>query len=165
MDTTVILADISSSMDIPVQGGRRRIDLLNRILKNVFVPGSGMHLIAFSDLVTPLKPGQSLPEPSGSTAMHLALEDVARLSPKRVIVISDGQPDDDKAAFTAARALSCVISTFYCGDESDRRAISFLKSLALCSRGGVGRPQLADLRKPEKLADELRLLLAAPSPS
>lgn len=161
MEKTVILIDASSSMDTPVMGGKRRIDLLSAILENVLTPG--MHLVAFSDTLVPLEPGQRLPEPGGSTAMHLALEHAATLSPKSVIVISDGQPDDDKAALAAARALKCIISTFYCGDESDRRAISFLRSLALCSRGGVGRPQIADLRKPEKLTGELRLLLAAPS--
>jgi hypothetical protein len=81
-----------------------------------------------------------------------------------VIVISDRQPDNPGSALASARALGCVISTFYCGEESGRAAIAFMKQLALCSRGGVGRPQIADLRKPEKLAGQLQLLLSGPVP-
>jgi hypothetical protein len=97
--------------------------------------------------------------------VHLALDYVLRLSPRRVIVISDGEPADAHATLASARALNCIISTFYCGDEDNRRAIAFLKQLALCSRGGVGRPVIADLRKPEKLIGELRLLLSGPAAS
>ena len=161
--TTVILLDTSSSMAMPVMGGQRRIDLLDNILKNVVTPS--VHLLAFSNYVTALEPGQQLPEPSGGTDMHLALDYAARLSPRRVIVISDGEPADAKATIASARALNCIISTFHCGDETNRSAIAFLKQLALCSRGGVGRPLLADLRKPEKLTSELRLLLTGPAVS
>jgi hypothetical protein len=157
-----ILLDVSESMNTPVMGGQRRVDLLSTILKNVMMPG--VRLVAFNDSVIALEPGQQLPEPGGSTALHLALDHVSRMSPRHVIIISDGQPDDERAAIAAARALSCVISTFYCDDETNRAAIAFLKQLALCSRGGVGRPQIADLHRPEKLTGELRLLLTGPAP-
>lgn len=146
---------------MPSAGGRRRIDILSDILKNVLLPG--MRPFAFSDSVTTLEPGQKLPEPCGGTDLQMALDFVRTLSPHHVIVISDGEPNDKPAALTSARTLNCVISTFYCGDESNRAAIAFLKQLALCSRGGVGRPVIADLRKPEKLTADLRLLLAGPS--
>ena len=160
--TSVILLDVSSSMSRPVAGGQRRIDVLAAILKNVVTPD--VRLIAFNDSVFALEHGQPLPEPDGSTALHLALDHASRLSPRRVIVISDGQPDDGEMAIAAARSLCCVINTFHCGDETDRGAVAFMKRLSLLSRGGVGRPQIANLHKPEKLAGELRLLLAAPAP-
>jgi hypothetical protein len=90
---------------------------------------------------------------------HLALEYLLPSRLQRVIVISDGEPDDPQAAITAARALRCVISTYFCGDERNRAAMAFLRTLALCSRGGVGPARLGDLRQPVKLAGELRLLL------
>jgi hypothetical protein len=65
MNETIVLVDISSSMDTPVSGDQRRIDVLSTILKNLLLPG--MHLIAFNDRVTALEPGQRLPEPSGGT--------------------------------------------------------------------------------------------------
>ena len=159
---TVILLDVSQSMDTPVRNNQRRIDLLSDILRNVVTPQ--MQLIAFNHAVVSLEPGEPVPEPEGSTALHLALDHALRASPKRVIVVSDGHPDDPDAAIASACALNCVISTFYCGEETDRHAVSFMKRLALCSRGGVGRPQIADLRSPELAAGKLRLLLAGPSP-
>lgn len=111
------------------------------------------------------EPDSPLPEPSGGTDMSLALDYVARLAPRHAIVISDGGPSDPKATLASARALNCVISTFYCGEETNRSAIAFLKQLALCSRGGVGRPMIADLCKPEKLTAELRLLPTGPAAS
>jgi hypothetical protein len=159
---STILLDVSESMNTPVAGGQRRIDQLAAILKNVVT--SGVRLVAFNDSITALEPGQQLPEPSGSTALHLAFDHALQMSPRHVILISDGQPDAPKAAIASAGTLGCVISTFYCGEETNREAIAFLKQLALCSRGGVGRPQIADLHKPEKLTGELRLLLAGPVP-
>jgi hypothetical protein len=160
LSTTIIL-DTSASMATAVTNGQRRIDMLAAVLSAVMTPNA--RLIAFNDAVVVLEPGQELPEPSGSTALHLALEYVGLKPPQQAIIISDGQPDDAKAALAAARALGCVISTFYCGEETNRAAIAFMKQLALCSRGGVGRPQVADLRKLEKLIGELRLLLAGPA--
>ena len=160
-NTTVVLVDVSESMNRPATGEQRRIDVLSTILKHVLLPA--MPLIAFNGQVHPLEHGQRLPEPSGGTLMGLALDHAGRLSPRRVIIISDGQPADDKATLAAARALQCAISTFYCGEETDRAAVSFMKRLALCSKGGVGRPLIADLRKPEQITSELRLLLTGPA--
>ncbi len=161
--SNVVLVDTSSSMAIPVLGGQRRIDVLSAILTNISPSTPDMRLFAFHDYLTNLEPGQKLPEPSGGTDLQMALDFVRTLSPHAVIVISDGEPADTKASLASARALNCVISTFYCGDESNRAAIAFLKQLTLCSRGGVGRPMIADLRQPEKLTTELRLLLAPPT--
>lgn len=162
---TIVLVDTSSSMAIPILGGQRRIDVLSAILTNISSSLPDMRLFAFNDYLTGLEPGQKLPEPNGGTDLQMALDFVLQLSPRGVIVISDGEPADAKAALTSARTLNCVISTFYCGDESNRAAVAFLKQLALCSRGGIGRPMIADLRQPEKLTSELRLLLAAPTAS
>ena len=134
--------------------------MLAVILKQLLTPD--VHLVAFNDEVVELKHGAPLPDPGGSTALHLALDYAAELSPQRVIILSDGEPDSAEAAFAAPRALCCVISTFYCGDESDRPALAFMKRLTLLSRGGVGRPQLADLNKPQEVTTKLRLLLAPP---
>jgi|SRR4051812_28804569 len=163
MSGAIILADTSGSMAFPVTADKRRIDVLRTILATILPAAPGTALAAFSDAVVPLEPGQILPEPSGSTALHLALEHVRAMQPEHVIVVSDGEPNDKTAAIAAARALGCRISTYYCGEESNRAATSFLRTLALCSRHGVGRALLGDLRKPEKLAGELRLLLAGPS--
>ena len=92
-----------------------------------------------------------------------AIEQVASLHPNPLIVISDGEPDDARAALDAVISLGCVIQTFYCGDETNRAAISFLRDLALRSRGGIGRMRIGNLAKPEQLAADLRPLLAGPA--
>jgi hypothetical protein len=95
--------------------------------------------------------------------LHLAIAHIAPLQPSPLIVLSDGEPDDARAALAAAGALNCVIQTFYCGDETNRAAISFLRDLALCSRGGVGRLRIGNLARPEQLAADLRPLLMGPA--
>jgi hypothetical protein len=75
-----------------------------------------MRLIGFNDRITMLEPGQRLPEPAGGTLMNLAFDHIRQMSPRRVIVISDGEPADANATLASARALNCVISTFYCGE-------------------------------------------------
>jgi hypothetical protein len=54
-----ILLDVSESMNTPVMGGQRRVDLLSTILKNVMMPG--VRLVAFSDSVIALEPDNSYP--------------------------------------------------------------------------------------------------------
>jgi hypothetical protein len=163
MTAAVIVLDVSGSMGFPVTFDKRRIDVLRAILANILPSARDTHLIAFNDEVFPLEPRQAVPEPAGGTALHLALERVAAMRRDHVIVVSDGEPNDKHAAIAAARRLGCRISTYYCGEETNRAAISFLRTLALCSRHGVGRAMLGDLRQPEKLAGELRLLLTGPS--
>jgi hypothetical protein len=154
-------------MALPV-GARRRIDVLGDILAAVLPNTPGTRLFSFNSVCTELPEaitvhGVHLPEPGGSTALHAALETIAPLHPNPLLIISDGEPDDGKAALAAASNLHCVIQTFYCGDESNRAAVSFLRDLALCSKGGVGRLRISNLTKPEQLADDIRLLLRGPA--
>jgi hypothetical protein len=156
----VILIDCSGSMDLPV-GDRRRIDLLADTLRLVLPDTPDARLVAFNDTVSPVASADRLPEPDGGTALHHAFEHIAPWRPGRLIVISDGEPDDRAAALRAARMLNCPIDAFHAGPKDDRAAIAFLRNLCLCGRG-VGRATVADLRNPAKLAGELRLLLAGP---
>ena len=81
---TVVLVDISSSMDTPVAGGQRRIDLLSTILTSVSPSLPDMRLFAFNNFVLSLEIGQKLPEPSGGTDLRMALDFAGTLSPRRV---------------------------------------------------------------------------------
>jgi hypothetical protein len=157
---SIVLLDCSSSMDLPV-GERRRIDILADILHQVLPTTPGARLFAFNDTVSPVASADRLPQPDGGTELHSALEQIAPWRPRRVILISDGEPSDRAAALRAARMLSCPIDAFHAGPEDDRAAIAFLRNLCLCGRG-VGRATVADLRNPAKLAGELRLLLTGP---
>ncbi len=159
MTRAVILIDVSGSMSFPVTPNSRRIDVLQAILNTIRPEAKDTSVIAFNHTAFPLESWERLPEPDGGTALHLALERAHLLHPEHVIVVSDGEPEDKRAAIAAAHALACRISTYYAGEEGNRAATAFLKTLALCSRGGVGRAMLGDLRNPEKLANEMKLLL------
>jgi hypothetical protein len=155
-----VLVDVSGSMSEPV-GRQRRIDVLADILRDVFAAGA--RLFAFAGTVHEIEPSGTLPEPGGGTALDQALDHVALLAPKRVIVISDGEPDDRGAALVAARRLHCEIVTYYAGDERDHAAIAFLRALAWCSADGLGHAVVSDLRDPPKLVAELKLRLTGPA--
>lgn len=165
--SNIVLLDTSSSMELPV-GTKRRIDILARILEGVMAKAPNTRLFGFGSETVELENvvtdyGIDLPEPDGSTALAEALEVIAPLKPGLVIVISDGEPNDPKAAIAIGKTLGCRINTYYCGDEGNRAAIAFLRDLSLCSKGNIGRARIADLTKPEQIASELQLLLVGPS--
>ena len=165
--STVILVDVSGSMAFP-EGARRRIDILEDILRQVLPGVPDARVIASSSLAFELvgiEPVRlSLPPPGGSTALHLALQLVATgPRPARIVVVTDGGADDPQAALTAARVLApVVIDALYAGPDNDAAALGFLRAVSLAG----GRPGLSghrSLAKPEVLADELRLRLAGPA--
>ncbi len=160
---SVVLVDTSSSMCEPVGSRvRRRIDVLRDILEAVLPVTPAARLIAFDSIVREIDGAAALPEPSGGTMLHNALDFIAPLHPQQLILISDGEPQDAEAALTAARKLHCVIRTYFCGDERNHAAIAFLRALSWRSSDGFGQAVVSDLRKPEKLAGALRLALTAP---
>jgi hypothetical protein len=158
---TVILLDTSTSMAEPI-GSRRRIDVLEAILHQLLPSTPGVRLFAFSSAVREIEQHARLPEPEGGTALHLALAHAASLAPARVVIISDGEPDDADAALAAARGLGCAVATYFAGSDDNHTAIAFLRALAWCSADGLGHAAVADLRAPGRLAGELRLLLTGP---
>jgi len=167
MTSAVILADVSGSMD-RLEGSRRRIDRLQDILRQVLPDVPAARLIAFGSVPIELRGFEpnalGLPEPAGGTALHSALELVARgPRPTRIVLISDGNADDPQAALAAARALAPVtIDALYCGPDDDRAALGFMRSLSLAG----GRPGISGARSlaaPKALADELKLRLTGPA--
>jgi hypothetical protein len=156
--STVILADVSGSMDERADTGRR-IDRLREALTEVWT--EHCRLIAFSTLPRPLTGPEYLPEPEGATNMGLALDATHVHRPRAVVLISDGHPTDEAAAIAAARGLSCPIHTIYCGPEHDTGAIAFLRRLAAAAGGGAYVHRWGG---PTRLAAVLRpLLLTGPA--
>lgn len=118
----VVLADCSASMREEV-GSLRKIDILRKALAQL---PSEARLVAFNSVAEVV---EKVPEPCGSTALHRALVLVQQLQPKRLVIISDGHPDDPQAALAEARRLNCAIDVIYCGSEGDVAAIQFMKML------------------------------------
>jgi hypothetical protein len=166
--TTVALVDTSGSM-AQREGSRRRIDLLADVLQQVLAADPAIRIIAFASIpeeLTGAEPGRNLrlPEPCGSTALHLAFERAAQgPRPNRLVVISDGSPDDPQAALAAAKALApVIIDAYYVGPDDEHAAIGFMRALSFAG----GRPGVSGLRslaRPEALAAEIRLRLGRSS--
>ena len=160
----VILADTSGSM-ADTAGSRAKIDLLREAVAETW---EGLHpsvrrLVRFDSAALSLYSPAELTEPSGGTAMHLGLRTAGNVQPTRVIVISDGQPDDAAEALKAADELGCRIDVLYCGPDSDAASIAFMRRLA---RVGCGECVVEDV---VRAAGGLRLTaavkrLALPAP-
>lgn len=152
----VVLADISSSM-ADMAGARRKIDILRDALRPL--PASAQ-VVAFGSIPVDVPAGAILPPPSGSTALHLALRHVAPRQPSHIIVISDGHPDDERAALAAAAAMpETQIDVIYCGPDGDREGMAFMRLLA---RGGGQVHRRSMAREPDRLAQAVRQLALPP---
>jgi Mg-chelatase subunit ChlD len=169
-DRSVIVLDVSGSMAFP-ESGRYRIDIAADVLRMALTKTPAARVVLFNALpmelvgLGPTISSLKLPPPDGSTALHLALNLIGKMTPKptRVVVISDGQPDDAEAALRSARALApCAINALHVGPDNDAAAVAFLRELA--SAGGVqGASGVRSLTDPAALADEIVLLLRGPA--
>jgi hypothetical protein len=152
----IIMADVSSSM-ADKAGDRRKIQILQEAL-DWLRPAASCRIIAFASTPRVIEPGQPLPAPYGGTALHLALRYAAQSRPQHTIVISDGMPDDERAALAAAAEITGWIDVIYCGPDDDDRAIDFMGRMA---RAGRGSSVTVDLRREAaRLAPALRQLAA-----
>jgi hypothetical protein len=140
---SLLLLDISGSMSETIENGIRKIDILRQALNRPLHPGE--QAIAFNSAWYPLLSLQAIPEPSGSTALHYAIQEVATTyKPATTLVVCDGRPDSPEQALEAIRKLSGVINTLYIGPDNDQAAIDFMRKLA---RAGCGRAHCCDLRR------------------
>jgi hypothetical protein len=159
---TVILADVSSSMDERA-GNRRKADILREALEGLWPEMPGARLIAFGSTAREIDDPRDLPAPSGGTALHLALDAAAIHRPRKTVVITDGRPDGEQAALDAAGRVPGLIDVIYCGPDSDAQALDFLRRLM---RIGGGIIIVRDLVKDARLrlAPAIRDVLGLPAP-
>lgn len=99
----------------------------------------------------------ALPPPGGGTPLDLAIEEAAKLRPRKTIIISDGLPDDPEACMEMIETVSGSVDTIYCGPDADP-AVQFLRSLA---RAGAGTA--ATWNGNRELSQTIRGLLPAPA--
>jgi hypothetical protein len=89
---SLLLLDISESMNESISTGIRKIDLLRRAVNRPLAVQE--KAIAFNSSVFPLDRLQDIPDPFGGTALHLAIQHCFSLRPKQTLIICDGEPDD-----------------------------------------------------------------------
>jgi hypothetical protein len=161
----IIIADKSASMNAAVAqlddraAPTRRIDAVNEAISSY---GAHIQTIAFSHTVT-THTGLVTLEPSGSTAMHLALEEAKKYEPTYLLVLSDGQVDYPDKTLQIARELAelAIIDTLYIGPDDDS-AEKFMRDLAEI---GHGRFRRYDMTKPQQLLLESVIKGLLPMPS
>jgi hypothetical protein len=164
-----LLFDNSGSMGArDIEGSARsRWDNGLVVLNNVVAQIPAVRIVTFGLHVQELHGfeagSMSLPPPMGGTPLHAAFELAAANSPRpdRIVVVSDGLPDDAQAAFLAARTCApCVIDALFVGRDGDRTALAFMRALALMG-GRRGVAGLRSLSQPKALASEIRGLIGS----
>ncbi len=136
----IVLVDVSGSMDNrDSRGGKSRYTVALEELAALqqHMPGK-IGVLAFSSTVQ-FCPGGQPPMLGGGTDLAGALRfaKVADVADMRFVIISDGVPDDERAAMTVAKTYTNRIDCIFVGPEEDWQGGQvFLQRLASAS-GGV----------------------------
>jgi hypothetical protein len=166
----VLLADTSFSMNTrDTLGGLRRIDHLAQVLGYLLSRVRLQALICFNTSAQEIALGGTqikLPEPDGGTALELPLMMAAEIRPKptKVIVLCDGEVNNQVAALAAARALRPIpIDAYYCGPDGpdSRAALEFMRRLSEAGGEG-GQSGKFKLGDHTQIGEALRLRIAGP---
>lgn len=101
-----ILIDGSSSMTDWLPGGTNRHEVVKKVYKE-HLQSLEMRMFNFADYndFKEILRQEGLPYPCGGTDMTHAFEKLKELGVKRVIIVTDGQPNDPNTALDAAKGL------------------------------------------------------------
>lgn len=134
----IVIVDTSSSMSAhDSRGGRSRYDIACQELAGLQqnLPGK-IAVLSFSNTVQFCPNGQPINFGGGTDlAGALRFARTADVSGMRFIVISDGQPDDERAAMSEARKYKNKIDVIYVGPEDHPAGREYLEKLARASGG------------------------------
>lgn len=150
---SLLLVDCSGSMESCIRSGARKIDALREVVSTLRATHPApVAAFGTSNLVEVV---DVIPEPQGSTPLAEAIEFGHAQGATHLVIVTDGCPNSESAAFNAARRFRNPIDVFYIGDGLDRWS-QFAKELAAMTGGTCG---LTDLGKPKELAGTIRLML------
>jgi len=150
---SLLLLDCSSSMSQRIRSGKRRIDAL-RDVTNELVKTHPVPMAAFGGH-NQVEVVEAPIEPTGSTPLDVAIEFGHQQGANHLVVVTDGEPNSETAAFNAARAFGGPIDVFYVGDGVGR-GVEFAKELARMTGGTFG---LSSLDAPKELSSKISGLL------
>lgn len=154
-----ILADVSGSMgsNSDHRVTKRPIDELREAVKNF----PGILITSFSDDVYE----NTIPEPQMGTALDIAFNYLNTAAVRStfdfLILISDGAPNDETAAYVTGKALGCPINVLYIGAKNTSGE-RFMKGLAEATGGIQVSADMRDIT--QQLTAGIRGLLGAGSP-
>jgi hypothetical protein len=147
---SLLLVDCSGSMNETVKSGKRKIDALRSVVEELRsthpVPVASFGGLNHNPMLV-----DSVPEPSGCTPLHLAIDFGRVEGANHLVIVTDGQPDSADAAFNSAREFKGPCDVFYIGDGNDEGS-RFASRLAKLTGGTVN---LTDLGQPKALAAKI----------
>jgi hypothetical protein len=139
----LVICDVSPSMIEPAGETTRIAKLKHYLGKTIDAlenQGSSYRILGFSGSTADVPDLAHLPDPAhgNGTNFAAALTEARRYCAKRMVLISDGEPDSwngARDALAAASRLRSAIHTIFCGNPKNRRAIDFLSRLARDNSG------------------------------
>ena len=151
-ETTFLLLDCSGSMHAQMRNGKRRIDGLREVVRDVQAKRP-TQMIAFGPFTTGPTGDYAqvgfvtdVPEPHGGTPLHLALDLAAAKGAGRVVVISDGWPNQREASLEAARRFGGRVDVVFVGDPNDPGQL-FLEEVAKLTGGTKFEGDLSEVKE------------------
>jgi hypothetical protein len=153
----IILGDNSGSMEaMDVENGPgeylTREQKAMQELANLYeqYPGKAL-LIEFSNFVN-IRPNGTFSGQHGGTDLTAALRflrdvGIDQIPDIKVVVISDGHPDDPATCLKVAKQLGVKLNTIYCGPSDGYMGLHFLNDLANASGGRATTVENVDLEK------------------
>jgi Mg-chelatase subunit ChlD len=152
---SLLLVDCSGSMSYPIKSGERRIDALRKVVATLRethpVPVAAFGVKAHGQVEVV----DTIPEPHGGTPMAEAILFALNQGANHIVLVTDGEANNEIATFDAARRFGGQIDTFYIGNGNDRGS-AFAAELAAMTGGTAN---LTDLGKPKELAGKIVLML------
>jgi hypothetical protein len=160
---SLLLVDCSGSMGEIVtdpNGDRsiRKIDALRKVVDDlrkthpVPVAAFGVRAQGQVEVV------DVVPEPQGGTPLDLAILFGRDQGATRLVVVTDGEPNDESSAFEAARQFGGPIDVFYVGHHYGRGP-KFAAELAAMTGGAYGLTDLGSDGGQKALAGKITLAL------
>jgi Mg-chelatase subunit ChlD len=137
-EVVMLLIDTSGSMSTPVQHGKRAIDALREVVKEIKAAGQ-VPMIAFGGPYdAQVRFVDEVPEPDGGTPLHLAIPFAKQYGATRLVVVSDGMPDLREQSMMEASAFGGQIDVMFVGNTDEDAwagGSNFLKELAAATGG------------------------------
>lgn len=150
----MLLLDCSGSMGSYTRSGKSRIQELREAAGEI-QREKEMRMVQFGYGYEPSFVTR-IPDASGGTPLHTAIDFAKSNKAGRAIVISDGIPDNQQLAMEAAQRFAGRIDVVFVGDPGEAGEL-FLKRLA---ESTGGESFTGDLAEPKKLAGKVLALLS-----
>lgn len=135
-DESALLLDISGSMGDWCAPNKTKIQEM-RTLADEFVD---VRRFTFSTTCAEMQKNERIGGTEGGTGLHVAFLHVKSKGIRHVVLITDGQPDDERMALQTSQGLK--VDCFYVGPDP---APIFLRKLSDATGGTYGKASMASL--------------------